>query len=52
MKSRDVSLAKMTPTVLFPAPGIPIKTMLDLSSHKISTLERLKSAMVVSHPLE
>jgi hypothetical protein len=37
MKSRDVSLAKMIPTVLFPAPGIPIKTMFDLSSHILWT---------------
>lgn len=29
MKSRARSLARITPTVLFPEPGMPIKTMLD-----------------------
>jgi hypothetical protein len=29
----------MTPTVLFPAPAIPIKTMFDLPSHTISASE-------------
>ncbi len=33
MKSRDVILAKITPTVLFPAPGIPTKTIFDLLSN-------------------
>jgi hypothetical protein len=28
MKSRAVNLAKITPIVLFPEPGIPIKTIL------------------------
>jgi hypothetical protein len=31
-KSKDISLAKMTPTVLLPEPGIPISTMLGMFS--------------------
>lgn len=31
MKSREVILAKITPMVLFPAPGMPINMIFDLS---------------------